>query len=135
MTRKPVTVAPGERMSSVKEIFESQPIHHVLVVRQGALLGMISKVDYAHLIKTGNESTHRQLIEDSRLYNYTVDEIMTRDLITLESTERLSVALEIFSKNIISAIPIVDNGELVGLLTTHDIIKLLVAESHAAAGV
>jgi acetoin utilization protein AcuB len=117
-------------MTSVKEIFDHQNIHHVLVMDKTALVGIISKEDYRQLVRPQKSSSYQKLVEESTLYNYSVEEIMTRDLLELESTEKISVALELFDKNIIRAIPIVDNGELVGLLTTHDIIRALVEENH-----
>ena len=131
MSRKPLTVAPRDKMSAVKEIFDNNTIHHVLVVDYTTLVGIISKEDYRQLVKCNNTSAYGKLIEDARLFNYTVEEMMTKELAMLESTERISVALDLFSKNLFSAIPIVDNGEVVGLLTTYDIIKALVSENHS----
>lgn len=134
MSRKPVTVSPKDRMSSVREIFEHQNIHHVLVVDRTVLAGIISKEDYRQLTHSDAPSKFGKLVEEARLYNYSVEEFMDKEMIVLESTERISVALELFAKNIFNAIPIVDGGELVGLLTTHDIIKSLVEENHKTFG-
>jgi CBS domain-containing protein len=43
----------------------------------------------------------------------------------------MNVALEVLSENLFHAIPIVDDGELVGMLSTLDIIKALQAEDLA----
>ncbi len=131
MSRKPVTISPSDRMSSIKDIFANQKIHHVLVMDHSSLVGLVSKEDYMPFQRCVKGSSYNKLIEDCRLYNYRVDEVMTKELVILDSTERISVALELFSKNIFSAIPVVDNGELVGLLTTYDIIKALVEENHS----
>jgi CBS domain-containing protein len=131
MSKKPIVVSPKDRMTSVKEIFDQHNIHHVLVMDKTTLVGIISKEDYNQLVRPQKSSSYKKLVEESTLYNYSVEEIMTKDLLELESTEKISVALELFAKNIFRAIPIVDNGELVGLLTTHDIIQALVEENHA----
>lgn len=130
MTTNPVTVSPSDRMSTIKDIFDTKKIHHVLVINQTKLVGIVSREDYKQLARCTNTSSYTKLISESRLYNYRVEEVMTRDIATLESTERIGVALELFAKNLFSAIPIVDGEELAGLLTTYDIIKSLVAEMH-----
>jgi acetoin utilization protein AcuB len=131
MTRKLVTVVPGDQMAVVKEIFETQRIHHLPVVRYRTLVGMISKTDFLHFVRGIESTPYDQLVEKGRLQHYTVEDIMTTGIATLESTERLNVALQLFAENLFHAIPIVDNGELVGMLTTFDIIKILVEEDNA----
>jgi acetoin utilization protein AcuB len=131
MTRKLVTVLPGDRMTVVKEIFDTQRIHHIPVVRYTTLVGLISKTDFMHFVRGMESTPYDQLVEQSRLHNYTAEDVMTKGIATLESNERLNVALQLFAENLFHAIPIVDNEELVGILTTLDIIKLLVEEDNA----
>jgi acetoin utilization protein AcuB len=131
MTRKLVTVVPGDKMAVVKEIFDSQRIHHIPVVRYRTLVGLISKTDFMHFVRGMESTPYDQLVEKGRLQNYAAEDIMTKGIATLESNERLNVALQLFSENLFHAIPIVDNDELVGMITTFDIIKLLVEEDNA----
>jgi CBS domain-containing protein len=134
MTSKLVTVAPGDPISMIKSIFEQQRIHHILVVRHKTLLGIISKADYLQFIRNadmtftdtaGNTDSHPAYL------NYKVEEIMTTGIATLESTDRINVALQVFAENRFHAIPVVDEGEVVGIITTYDIIKQLMEEDHA----
>jgi acetoin utilization protein AcuB len=117
-------------MSQVKEIFDTQRIHHIPVVKYTTLVGVISKSDLLHFMKGMDTTPYDKLVEESRLQHYTAEDIMTKGIATLESTERLNVALQLFSENLFHAIPIVDNDELVGILTTFDIIKSLVEEDN-----
>ena len=128
MTRKLVTVMPTDRLTRLKEIFDTTRIHHIPVVNYTTLVGLISKVDLVQFLKGAGYSNYDELIEHSRLESYTVQDVMITKIATLESTDRINVALEIFSENLFHAIPIVDNGELVGMLTTLDIIKALKEE-------
>ena len=50
---------------------------------------------------------------------------MTKGLATLSPDALLSEALELFKENIFHAIPILDDGDLVGIITPHDIICAL----------
>lgn len=131
MSRKMITVAPGDRMTLVKEIFEKNRIHHIPVVRHNSLVGIISKQDYMHFLRGDNQSPYDELVEQSRLHSYRVEDVMTTGIATLESSERVNVALEVLAENLFHAIPIVDNGELVGMFSTLDIIKTLQEEDLA----
>ncbi len=131
MTRKLVTVSPGDRMTFVKEIFDTQRIHHLPVVRYTTLVGLISKTDLLHFMRGMETTPYDQMVEKSRLHNYSAEDIMTKGIATLGSNERINVALQLFSENLFHAIPIVDDDELVGMLTTFDIIKALMEEDEA----
>ena len=131
MTRKLVTVMPTDRLTMVKEIFDTQRIHHLPVVKYTTLVGLISKTDLMHFLKGVELTPYDRLVEESRLHSFTAEDIMTKGIATLDSSERVNVALQLFTENLFHAIPIVDNGELVGMLTTFDIIKSLVEEDNA----
>ena len=134
MTTKLVTVAPGDPISMVKQIFDEQRIHHVLVVRHKTLLGIISKSDCMQFIRNAQTTcTDAAGSVDSHpsYLNYPVEALMTTGIATLESTDRINVALQVFSENRFHAIPVVDEGEVVGIITTYDIIKKLMEEDHA----
>ena len=53
---------------------------------------------------------------------------MTQGIATLEPNDRINVALQIFMENLFHAIPVVEDDEVVGILTTYDIIKALQEE-------
>ena len=130
MTRKLVTVVPSDPMTVVKEIFDTQRIHHLPVVKFRTLVGMISKSDFLHFLHGMESGLAENEKEKSRLANYKVEDVMTTGIASLESTERLNVALQVFAENLFHAIPILENGELAGILTTFDIIKVLVEEDN-----
>ncbi|MDQ3016256.1 MAG: CBS domain-containing protein [Bacteroidota bacterium] len=130
MSQNLITLIPGDPMSTVEEIFNRERIHHIPVVRYTQLVGIISKTDFLHFMK-GLDLRMDNDAEEKRLSQYKVEDIMTTGIATLESTERINVALEIFAENLFHAIPIVDDGKLVGILSTYDIIKKLREEDQA----
>lgn len=131
MTRKLVTVLPTDKLDFVRDIFEKQNIHHLPVVKFRTLVGLISKTDLLNFRKGLKITSEEALEEKARLKHYSVEDIMKTGIATLEPTDRLNVALQLFLENRFHALPIVENGELVGMLTTFDIIKLLVEEDNA----
>lgn len=126
MTKKLLTVNPKDKLSVVKEIFDAHKIHHLPVVRYKSIVGMVSKSDLLYFIKGASyESGYDDMLNEARLNNYTAEEIMTSGLAKVSSKDRIGVAIEVFKENLFHAIPVVDNDELVGILTTYDIISSL----------
>lgn len=125
MTTNVIYVAERDRLSTVKDIFEKNRIHHIPVVRSGEVVGIISKSDLLLFLKGLGENFTEKIINETRLRNYNAETIMTRGVGKLEPTDRINVALDIFSKNLFRALPVIDNDKLVGIVTTYDIIKAL----------
>ena len=124
MTPSPITVSPNDPLATVDKVFEKYKIHHLPVVEAGELVGIISKTDLLYFLK-GIKSEFQEFLNKARLRDYTASEIMTTGMAKLSSTEKISVAVEVFKENLFHAIPIVDNDKLVGILTTYDIINSL----------
>lgn len=128
MTHKLETVNPKDSLHVVKDIFNLKRIHHIPVVRYKTLVGMISHSDFLHFMHGMHRSKYDEQLEESRLRNYTAEDIMETDLCTLEPGDNLEVAIEIFRENLFHAIPIVEEDELAGILTPIDIMNLLIQE-------
>ena len=133
MTENVFTLSPSSSIADAAEIFNTKKVHHIPVTIDGELVGIVSMTDYLFFRRGFLDNSDDQKIEDIRMNNYEVNHIMTKGIATMESTERINVALEIFKENILHAIPIVDNGRLVGIVTTHDIISHLAKDNEAYA--
>jgi acetoin utilization protein AcuB len=125
MTSKLITVNPQDKLEMVKELFDQHRIHHIPVVRYQEIVGIVSKTDLLYFLRGLTNNSYEKVLNDVRLKNYSAEDIMTKGIAKISSTDRIAVALEIFKENIFHAIPIVDNGNLVGIVTTYDIIKAL----------
>ncbi len=133
MTTNLITVNPGDKLTRVKEIFEANNIHHIPVVSYKQIVGMISKTDFIYFMRGFSRNEEDRFVNEARLRAYKAEDIMTKGLAKLTPDDRINVALDIFLENRFHAIPIVrEGGELVGLITTFDIIKALSGEEITA---
>jgi len=123
-----ITVAPSDKLSIVKDIFDDHNIHHIPVVRYKELIGIISKTDFLHFLQGFSPNQEDRFVNYARLRSYAAEEIMTKGLAKLNPNDRINIALEIFMVNRFHAIPVVENDDLVGIVTTYDIIKALASE-------
>lgn len=132
MSDKLITVNPADKLTVVKEIFEKHPIHHIPVVRFKEIVGLISKTDFKYFLRGFSRNEEDRFVNYARLRAYTAEDIMTTGLAKLDPEERINVALDIFMVNRFHAIPVVKEGDLVGIVTTFDIIKALASEEITA---
>ena len=125
MTRELITVNPKDPLAEVKRKFDESNIHHLPVVRYKELVGMISKTDFLFFLRGFAQNEMDRLIEEARLNAFRAEELMVTKLAKVGSNEPIRTAVELFKINRFHALPIVDDGELVGIVTTHDIIQAL----------
>lgn len=133
MTANPITLPPSATIGDAAKIFDKYKVHHIPIALGKTLLGLISMSDYLFFRRGFLDNRDDQKIEDIRMNNYEVSYIMTKGIATMNSTERINIALEIFKENLFHAIPIVNDDVLVGILTTHDIIINLAKDNEAYA--
>jgi len=134
MTTDLITVNPEDKLMKVKEIFEKNKIHHIPVVSYKQMVGLISKTDFIYFMRGFSRSEEDRFVNEARLRAYKAEDIMTKGLAKLSPNQRINVALDIFLENRFHAIPVVEEagGELVGIITTFDIIKALASEEVTA---
>lgn len=123
------TVGPSDSLLVVRNYFRDFNIHHIPVVSYNKILGIISKEDYLNFQHGCVGDKHIEAKENLKLVEWKAKHIMTTKLAKLESSDPIRTALEVFKLNRFHALPIVDNDLLVGILTPHDIIKSLAAET------
>lgn len=112
MIKNLVTISPDDKLSTARDLFRGKRIHHLPVVEGKNLVGLLTTADLLWLDKRLNE------YDD--IY---VKDVMTKKLAILESNDKIGSAAELFLLNRFHAVPIVENGELIGLVTSFDIIK------------
>ena len=125
MTTDLITVNHDDVVSDVQKLFLENSIHHVLVLNNdGELEGVISNTDL-HRTKSGASFFRNPKKEEhdaALLRCMRVCDIMTKDVITLQSTDSIKRAYKVFKKNKFHAIPVESRGILVGIITPLDIL-------------
>ena len=90
------------------------------------LAGIVTSSDILYFLRDLHPESRESYINDMRLKNYTAEEIMFGSPTCVSPDTTVEVALKIFSENMFHALPVVvDENQLVGMFTTHDIIKHL----------
>lgn len=126
MTNNPICVDSQETLLTVKEIFERENIHHIIVTKMGKLVGMLSKTDFlgaSHMI--GYMKTQKNEEYNDKFYQTILaEDIMSTPVWSVEPTDRLDKVVDLFRTNRIHAVPVVNKavGIPIGIITTYDLI-------------
>jgi len=112
MTKNPVTVSPKDTLVAAQEKMRAGEFRQIPVVDQGRLIGILTDRDVRkygrHKIVASGQSA------------------MTEGAITAPPGTRLEQVAQTLLRHKIGAVPVVEQGELVGIISTTDILQAFV---------
>lgn len=126
MTTNVVKLNVSDNLIKAESLFKKHHIRHIPVVRDKVVIGMLSYTDLLR-ISFADELDDEENTIDITVYNmFSVEQVMTKNLTTIFPETTIKEAAEILSKNEFHALPVIENGSLVGIVTTTDLIKYLI---------
>jgi acetoin utilization protein AcuB len=123
MSRHPLTVKLDTRVdAALKRMREEKVRRFPVIDDRGKLVGIVSDKDL--LYAAPSPATSLTIHELHYLYSrITIDQVMTRKVITVDERAPLEEAARIMIDNKVGGLPILRDGELVGLITETDIFR------------
>ncbi len=127
MTTTPVVANESTPFSQVLRLFNEFPVHHLPVVdASNKLIGIISTNDFIKVFKLAFDFKEAINITPAAIdQKIRVADLMTPNPVTINSATTIADALKIFADKKFLALPVVDNGQLLGILSAKDIIGYL----------
>ncbi len=124
MTSNPMTININDPLESVKNIFENNDFHHIPVVDAGSkVVGIISREDWLKRLNQMAMETTGQTWIDIQYKHQPVKEIMTSQPVSIDPDDSIGLAADIFLANTFHALPVIEDNQLLGILTSHDLLK------------
>jgi CBS domain-containing protein len=131
MTRNLFTVDVKDSIADVNNLIVKKHIRHIPVVKNGKLVGIISKTDINRMSFSGLfENTGED--EDAVFEMLSIEQVMRQNPRVVNAENTIKEVAEILSSEDFHALPVVNNdGSLAGIVTTTDLINyLLTAMNH-----
>jgi acetoin utilization protein AcuB len=124
MSQPPIVIAPETSISDGLRMMREHRIRRFPVVDgQGRLIGVVSDKDLLHA--EPSPATSLSIWEIGYLLGrITIDQVMTRDVLTVTPTTPLEDAAQIMVDRKIGGLPVVEAGRVVGIITETDIFKV-----------
>src|SRR5919204_1150649 len=114
MTEAAVSDRPDDTLAEAARRMWEQQTGSLLVMEGSDLLGIITERDILRAVATGTE------LEKTR-----VEEVMARDLVTIDPSASLREAAHVMTDKWIRHLPVLDRGRLVGIISQRDLSGVL----------
>ena len=127
MTKNVVCISPDQFLLDVKHIYEKKEFHHhIPVVENNKLVGMVSLVDFMYHISGAGLSDNHEVYKTLK-----VKDIMSSNPYSVNTDATIKEVATVLKEGRFRAIPVLEDKKVVGIVSTADIIKhfLELAES------
>jgi len=111
-------VAPNDSVLQAIEIMATRHVGALLVMEQGALIGIISERDYARKVILKKRSSHDTPVGD----------IMTAPAISVTPQDTVHRCMQIMTDGRFRHLPVVEAGQVLGMLSIGDLVKAVIEE-------
>ncbi len=112
------TIGSTHMVLEALKLMAEKNIGALPVVDDGKLVGMVSERDYARkMVLMGRSSVGTP-----------VSAIMSSTVVTVDSTQTVETCMAIMTDSHLRHLPVVDDGQLLGLLSIGDLVKEAIAE-------
>ena len=132
MTSIPNTVTPQTTLRQVIDVMKTQSCRQLPVLQSGQLVGIITDRD-VRLVMNSPLVLHGRWQDEEILDHVTAESCMTPDPMTVTPETPAYQAANMLSIYKFGALPVVDNGSLVGIITVTDFLNYFAMQPPAGA--
>lgn len=118
------SIPPDTSVFHALEIMVEKNVSALLVTEGDKLAGIFTERDYARKVALKGKSSKDTVIGD----------IMTRDLITVTRATTIEDCMQLMTGKYIRHLPVVENGELVGIISIGDVVRTIIEEQKSIIG-
>ena len=115
------SIAPDASVYSAIEAMAEKGIGALVVLEDGRLAGILSERDYTRKVILAGRSSRETL----------VGEIMSTGLVTVGPADTVGHCLWLMTEHRVRHLPVVADGEVVGVLSIGDLVKQVIAEQES----
>ena len=128
MTKDIIALNRDDDLETAEMLFKRHKIRHIPVVVEEVVIGMLSYTDLLRISFADAVDEDEDEV-DTLVYNmFTIEQVMAKNVITVPSTANIKEVAEVLVKREFHALPVVDEGRLVGIVTTTDLINYLLKQ-------
>ena len=112
------TIAPDQMVLEALMMMAEKNVGALPVLEHGLVVGVISERDYARKLVLHGRSSVGTPVRD----------IMSSPVVTVDSHQTIETCMGIMTDSHLRHLPVVENGQLLGLLSIGDLVKEAIAE-------
>ncbi|WP_343532313.1 CBS domain-containing protein [Pedobacter sp.] len=129
MTKNLVTANVSDSLTHINTLLKENNIGHLPIVSGRTLVGIISKTDMLRL-------SFADIYEDQANVDETVfqmlrtEQVMVHNPLTVDVHDTIREVADMMSKVEFHALPVLEEGKVVGIISSTDLIKYLLSQYH-----
>ena len=112
------TVSPSASVFDALELLEDQNVGALIVTDNGKLMGVFTERDYARKVVLKGRSSKETLVKD----------IMSGNPVVVNQHTTIEECMELMTDKYIRHLPVLEGGELVGIISIGDVVKYIIEE-------
>ena len=112
------SIGPDAKVIEALQIMAQKDVGALVVMESGRLSGMLSERDYARKVILRGKSSQ----------DVPVREIMTAEVVTVDPSRTIEECMALVTHRRIRHLPVVEDGNLIGLVSIGDLVKEVIAE-------
>ncbi|WP_321527847.1 CBS domain-containing protein [Sedimenticola selenatireducens] len=112
------SITPDATVYEALVLMDQKDIGALLVMQGNKLIGILSERDYARKIIIKGKSSKETLVK----------EVMTTEVCYVDKKKRMDECLAIMSDKRIRHLPVMENNQLIGLISIGDVVKSIISE-------
>ncbi|WP_298327548.1 CBS domain-containing protein [uncultured Dokdonia sp.] len=128
MTSNMITLHKTDSLEHAEQLFKNHSIRHIPVVDGKNIIGILSYTDLLRISFADAIDEDEQDV-DTIVYNmFTIEQVMAKKLVTVTTDTTVKEVAEILANKEFHALPVLQEGSLVGIVTTTDLIQFLLEQ-------
>jgi CBS domain-containing protein len=127
MTKQVHHIDINDPVINARNMMDKYEIHHLPVMERGKLVGMLSANDLKR-VQYVCDFIGERLEESTVFKSLSIEELMTEKVQSLTTNATTTEAAQVFSNVSFQSLPILENDELVGIVTTKDVFAAFLTE-------
>jgi len=126
MSTQLVVLNRTDSLEKAEHLFKKHRIRHIPVIEgQNRIVGMLSLTDLLRLSFADGAYEEEEEIEAVVYEMFTIPQVMAKNVKSVAPETTIKEVAELLAKEEFHAVPVVEEGNLVGIVTTTDLIKYL----------
>ena len=129
MTHSPITVGMDATLESILDIFNTNSIHHLIVIENHKVAGIISDRDVLRAISPF-AGTNAETRRDAFTLHKKAHQVMSRKVISVTEGDDIKTAAMLILDNNISCLPVLGKlNKLIGILSWRDLMRFALSRN------
>lgn len=125
MSRKVVTALPTTTIFEAAKTMTRRGFRRLPIVSENKVVGIITAMDILRFFGSGQVFKHLRSGTIVQVLNTHIPEIATEEVTTIEPDVDVGQAASMMQQKSIGALPVVEDGKLVGVVTERDFFKII----------